>query len=102
MQTIEKYGLFELRVKGPAEPTTLYPRRGTGRIPVKCFRISEQEFAIRFMPREEGIWKYHVGDNSGEFLCTQHRKQPWTVVAEFSISAMPTARPITLSERRSM
>jgi len=68
MKTVEKYGLFELRVKGETSLAANFSN-GETEFEVKGFLISESETAFRFMPQKEGAWIYRIGGDFGEFQC---------------------------------
>lgn len=69
MKNIEKYGLFELRIEGSHEPKAVFVHESKA-VEVRGFRISKQEYAVRFMPDREGVWKYSSEGIAGEFICT--------------------------------
>ena len=64
---MEKYGIFELRLKCESEPNVTFTCGDTA-INVKGFRVGDGEYAVRFMPQTEGVWKYG-GAADGEFTC---------------------------------
>lgn len=69
---VEKYSVFELRQKADFAPTAIFSCLGIEVI-AKGFRISDDEYAIRFMPEAEGDWLYSVNwgneETKGTFVC---------------------------------
>ncbi|MDR0999776.1 MAG: DUF4038 domain-containing protein [Clostridiales bacterium] len=75
MQEVERYGVFEIRldtVKGGQPPCAVF-KRGEEFYTIRGFCENEDEAAIRFMPRSEGVWHYTAKCNGhtleGDFNC---------------------------------
>jgi hypothetical protein len=87
-QKVEKWGLFELTLKGPSGGNPFVEvslsgefRKGGRVVAPEGFYDGDGVYRIRFMPNEEGVWKYRTKSNrrelsgiSGEFVCTKARK----------------------------
>jgi len=73
--TVEKYGIFELKIVGAADPVATFTC-GADSIKVSGFQSGEGMYAVRFMPKKEGEWKYSVkcGDSekTGSFECVKN------------------------------
>jgi hypothetical protein len=83
MKQIEKYNIFELSVYGH-EPTgsrvkvdfTATFSKDARKVKVKGFYNGNEEYLVRFMPDEEGVWHYELSLNTskeitetGDFEC---------------------------------
>lgn len=80
MEQIEKYGVFELRVAdvNQTEPTLecLVFQKGDRQIPASAFQNLRNEYLVRFMPDETGVWTYRGSlagqELSGSFECVEN------------------------------
>jgi hypothetical protein len=72
MKTVERYGIFEIRVTGGTGAEGVFTH-GEEECCVKGFKDGEGEYLLRFMPRETGFWHYAIqcGDRreKGRFQC---------------------------------
>ncbi|MDR1062115.1 MAG: DUF4038 domain-containing protein, partial [Clostridiales bacterium] len=59
MKQVEKHGIFEWRGEAESAPAAVF-RLGGREVRVQGFRISESEYAVRFMPDAEGEWQYRI------------------------------------------
>lgn len=77
MQTIEKYGLFELTLQAQQPAMLTVPcavfSMGSLRFSVSAFYDGEGKYLVRFMPCEPGVWCYTIQwegkETQGEFTC---------------------------------
>lgn len=72
METIERYGVFEWRGQACMPPEGTFTYNGH-EWQIGGFQISETEYAIRFMPMEEGAWQYKIVcggvEHAGKLVC---------------------------------
>lgn len=59
METIKRFVIFEIRLKTDTIPVAVFSLNEK-KITVKGFRISDTEYAVRFMPDQTGIWNYSI------------------------------------------
>jgi hypothetical protein len=87
IQKVERWGLFELELKGPKVGNPFVEislaaefRKGGSVIAPEGFYDGDGVYKVRFMPDEEGVWKYRTKSNrrelsgvTGEVVCTKAR-----------------------------
>ncbi|MCL2595324.1 MAG: DUF4038 domain-containing protein [Promicromonosporaceae bacterium] len=69
MKTVELYDIFELRFPASKTPLAVFANEEV-RKEIYGFQVSDDEYAIRFMPEMIGTWHYSVGDLTGELVVT--------------------------------
>jgi hypothetical protein len=86
--TVERWRIFEIKLKGPAEgnpfaDTKFYAAfsHGEKKISADGFYDGDGNYVVRFMPTEEGEWKYTtfsatnaLNGTTGSFICTKPGK----------------------------
>ena len=80
MKQIEKYGVYELKMENIEEMDLVLKcaifRKGNSEIQVSAFRNKSQEYIVRFMPAETGVWEYRISlkgyEAQGEFECVEN------------------------------
>lgn len=86
MKRVERFDIFELLLKGeePADSRVVVDcsavfKNGDQRFTINGFYNGNREYKIRFMPQEQGIWRYEIGssfadpdDSYGEFECVEN------------------------------
>ncbi len=75
--TVERWGVFELPLTGPEagedrEPEVAF-QHGERRFTAAGFTDDAGRRVARFMPDEEGMWRYRVAGAEGTFRCTAAR-----------------------------
>lgn len=86
MFKIEQYDIFEKKIMGPAPTESQVKVAVAGtfthqnkKITVKGFYNGNQEYIIRFMPEEAGVWQYELTTDKikevGEFECIDPSSQ---------------------------
>jgi hypothetical protein len=80
MRQIEKYGIFELELENgdlteKTVPSAFFSQ-GSDSVKINGFLKRKNAYAVRFMPQNEGVWKYEIEWRrkkiQGEFECTEN------------------------------